>query len=312
MLMLGVPVGAAAQQVLDQRETIIKSKVNVVSLLATVHDRDGKVVKNLTQNDFVLLEDGLPQKISYFSQESDLPLSIGLLVDTSRSQTRVLKEEREASYTFFDQVLREEKDQAFVAHFDTQVEISQGLTSSIAQLDEALRRLIIPEEPATLIYSAVKDCSEKVMRGVPGRKAFILLTDGVAYRETTSIGSAIEFAQRADTIIYVIRFSDPPEIYRPLGAAVGAATKEYAKHELHRMAEETGGVSYDVTKRQSIEEIYSQIEETLRSQYSIGYTPTRIEADGQYHKIKLSTRERRLAVHTRDGYYASDGTGQRN
>jgi VWFA-related protein len=142
------------------------------------------------------------------------------------------------------------------------------------------------------------------MRQVPGRKAFILLTDGLAFRETTPIGSAIEFAQRADTIIYVIRFSDPAEIYRPLGAAVGAATKEHAKHELHRMAEETGGVSYGVTKSQSIEAIYSQIEEALRNQYSIGYTPERMEADGKYHKIKLSTRDRRLVVHTRDGYYA--------
>jgi VWFA-related protein len=104
-----------------QEAPTFSTDVKVVSVLATVHDRDGRVVKDLTQDDFTLLEDGAPQKIRYFSRETGLPLTIGLLVDTSRSQTGVLEQERRASYTFLDHILRENEDKAFVAHFDTRV-----------------------------------------------------------------------------------------------------------------------------------------------------------------------------------------------
>jgi VWFA-related protein len=295
---------AVAASVWVQQDPTISVKVNVVSLLATVHDRDGRVVKNLTADDFVLLEDGVVQKISYFSRETDLPLTVGLLVDTSRSQTGVLEQERRASYAFLEQTLREGEDQAFVVHFDTRVETLQGLTSSRSELASALSRLRIPGEYATLIYSAVQESSENVMRQQTGRKAFILLTDGVAFRDSTSIGTAIEYAQRADTIIFSIRFADPIAVYRPIRAAVLAAASERGKHGLRRMAKETGGVSYEVAKNQSIETIYTEIEDALRNQYSIGYTPGRANADGTYHKIKLTTRDRHLTVHTRDGYYA--------
>ena len=301
---LNILIFAIATTVWAQEGPTISTRVNVVSLLATVHDRDGRVVKNLTQDDFVLKEDGVEQKIDYFSRESDLPLIVGLLVDTSRSQTRVLEQERRASYTFLDQVLRQHEDQAFIAHFDERVEILQGLTSSRSDLASALGLLRIPGHYATLIYSAVQHSSENVMREQKGRKAFILLTDGVAFRDPVSIGTAIEFAQRADTIIFSVRFADPIRAYRPFRAALLAAASERGKQGLHRMADETGGVSYEVTKNQSIEEIYSQIEDVLRNQYSIGYTPARLESDGKYHKIKLATKDRHLVVKTRDGYYA--------
>jgi VWFA-related protein len=130
-----------------------------------------------------------------------------------------------------------------------------------------------------------------------------LLTDGVAFREPTSIGTAIEYAQRADTIIFAIRFSDPVPLYRPFKTAVLRAASERGKQGLHRMSRETGGMTYEVTKGQSIEAIYSQIEDFLRSQYSIGYTPQR-PADGKYHNINLTTKDRHQVVHARDGYYA--------
>jgi VWFA-related protein len=302
---LRILIFAMAARVSGQEVPTFSSKVNVVALLATVHDRDGRVVKNLTPDDFVLLEDGKPQKIRYFSQEADLPLTVGLLVDTSRSQTGVLDQERRASNAFLDEVLRADKDQAFVAHFDKRVETLQGLTSSRSDLSSALNQLSIPGEYATLIYSAVREASENVMRAQTGRKAFILLTDGVAFKDPISLETAIEFAQRADTMVYSIRFSDHHvQFYRPVRAAIFAAASERGKQGLHRMAEETGGVSYEVTKSQSIEAIYSQIEEALRNQYSVGYTPGRLEADGKYHKIKLTAKDRRLIVNTRDGYYA--------
>jgi VWFA-related protein len=294
----------AAARLWAQDVPTISTDVNLVTLLATVHDRGGRIVNNLTRDDFVLKEDGAPQKIRYFSRESDLPLTIGILVDTSRSQRGVLAQESMASNTFLGQVLRESKDQAFVAHFDIRVETLQGLTSSRSELASALGQLTIPDQFATLLYSAIRECSNNVMSKQPGRKAMILLTDGVAFKDPASIESAVESAQRADTILYSIRFSDPVETYRPIRAAVLAAAKERGKQELERMAKETGGVSYAVTKSQTIEAIYTEIENSLRNEYSIGYTPPRAAADGKYHKIKLTTNDHHQIVDARDGYYA--------
>src|SRR5580658_9712652 len=146
ILIVALGAGLRAQQ-----GPKISVRANVVTLFATVHDANGRVVKDLKPDDFLLLEDGSPQKITFFSQESDLPLTIGLLVDTSRSQTGVLEEERRASYTFLDQVLREGKDQAFVVHFDLEVGTLQGPTSSRDALELALARLKIPERDSQLL-----------------------------------------------------------------------------------------------------------------------------------------------------------------
>jgi VWFA-related protein len=292
-----------------QKAPTFSADVKVVSVLATVYDRDRRVVKDLTQDDFTLLEDGTPQKIRYFSRETGLPLTIGLLVDTSRSQTGVLEQERRASYAFLDHVLGENGDKAFIAHFDTQVGVLQDLTSSRQDLAEALRQLRIPGQFATLIFSAVRQCSEQVMRKQPGRKAFILLTDGVAFRDGTSIGTAIEYAQRADTILYSICFSDPIKFYRPVRAAVMAEASKQGKRVLARMAQETGGIAFEVSRGRTIDAVYTQIEEALRNQYSIGYTPERMmegvrRAESTYHTIKLMTKDRSLTVNARAGYYA--------
>jgi VWFA-related protein len=287
-----------------QEKPRISVRSYIVTLFATVHDPDGRVVKNLSQDDFVLLEDGVPQKIEFFSQESGLPLAIGLLVDTSRSQIGVLDQERRASYKFLDQVLRQGKDQAFVVRFDTQVETLQPPTSSRDDLEQALARLKIPERHATLVFSAVKDASKDWMNDFMGRKAFILLSDGVAFKEPTRITTAIEYAQRADTIIYPIRFADPVPLSRPVIGPILAFASKQGKKALQRMADETGGAYYEVTESRSIEQIYAEIEDALRSQYSIGYTPARAESDGKYHKIKLTAKDRRLSVNSRAGYYA--------
>jgi len=301
IILLSLAVAAA---VCAQQAPTISVKVDLVPILATVHDADGKIAKNLTPTDFILKVDGAQQQITYFKQESDLPLSIGLLVDTSTSQRGVLEEERRASYKFLDQVLREGTDQAFVVSFDVRVQTLQHFTSSRTELAAALDRLKIPDQVSTLIYSAVRDSSQDLMQQEKGRKAFILLTDGVAYKEPTSISDAIEFAQRADTIIYTILFSDPNESFGPIRATILKAFKARGKHGLERMARETGGAAYEVSNTQSIEEIYSLIEEALRNQYIIGFTPDRQPPDGKYHKIKLATTDSRLVVNARAGYYA--------
>jgi VWFA-related protein len=301
---LAIQVVALGAGIRAQQKPQISVRVNEVTLFATVHDPDGRVVKNLTRDDFVLLEDGVEQKIDYFSQESDLPLTIGLLVDTSRSQEGVLEDERRASYKFLDQVMRPEEDRAFVVGFDIRVEMLQGVTSSRSELESALSELRIPSRDSTLVFSAVKDASIDPMKQLTGRKAFILLSDGVAYKEHTSITTAIEYAQRSDTIIYPIRYSDPVPLSRPVIGVILSMASEHGKQGMHRMARETGGAYNEVTSTQSLEQIYAQIEEALRNQYNIGYTPVRAKPDGKYHKIKLTTKDRRLIVSARAGYYA--------
>jgi len=282
----------------------ISARVNIVTLFATVHDTDGRVVKNLTRDDFVVSEDGVSQTISYFEQESDLPLTLGLLVDTSRSQIGVIDKERSASYTFLDQMLREGKDQAFVVSFDIHVDTLQSPTSTRSYLEGGLGQLRIPERHGTLVFSAIKNASKEWMYPRMGRKAFILLSDGVAFKDRTSLTEAIEFAQLADTIIYPIRYSDSAPFSTPGIGLILAVASQRGKQGLHRMAQETGGAYFEVTENLSIEQIYAQIEEALRNQYSIGYTPGRTTSDGKYHKIKLTAKNPHLIVSTRAGYYA--------
>ncbi len=278
--------------------------VKVVSLLATVRDRDGRVVKDLNKEDFSLQEDGKPQTIRYFSRESDLPLTLGLLVDTSRSQMDVLERERNASYTFLSQVLREKVDRAFVVSFDERVQVLQGMTSSREALGAALSRLAVPGRVATLLYEAVRQSANGLMRNEKGRKAFILLTDGVSFRDKPNIVTAIEFAQMADTIIYSIRFSGHNPAYRPGRAIVMGIAAENGKRALERMASETGGEALEVSKEKPIEKLFEEIEESLRNQYSIGYTPDRKNETGKFHKIKLVVKDKSFTVRTREGYYS--------
>jgi len=285
------------------QEVKFSADVNVVTLFATVRDKDGAIVNDLTREDFALQEDGAPQTIRYFSRESDLPLTIGLLVDTSRSQISVLEPERRASYVFLDRVLREGTDQACVVHFDTQVEVLQDFTSSRKELGAALDRLAIPGRVATLFYDAIRLSSEDLMKKLPGRKALMVLTDGVDYRGKTSLEEAIEYAQRADTIVYSIRFADSIRLHRPAVAAAQAILSERGKRAMERIARETGGAYFQVSKSDPIGKIYARIEDTLRNQYSLGYTPARTDANGKYRKIKLTATQKNLVVQTRDGYY---------
>ena len=210
-------------------------KVNVVNVLATVRDKHGKVISNLGKDDFVLTDDGRPQTIHYFTRETDLPLTLGLLVDTSLSQRRVLEQERTASHGFLNQMLRADKDKAFVIHFDREVELLQDLTSDPEKLEAALNALKTPEftrtssgggggsDPdsgsgrgshrgfgggGTLLYDSIFLASDELMKKQQGRKALIVLTDGVDRGSKETLETAIATAQRADTVVYSILFKD--------------------------------------------------------------------------------------------------------
>jgi VWFA-related protein len=316
-----------------QQQPKIAVEVKVVNVLATVRDKHGKIVSNMGKDDFVLEEDGHPQTIAYFSKETDLPLTLGLLVDTSESQRRVLDQERTASQSFLDDMVRVDKDKAFVIHFDREVELLQDLTSSRQKLESALR-LLDPSPSSqqsggsrphfggggTLLYDAVYLASDEVIKKQQGRKALIVLSDGVDHGSKETLVSAIETAQRADTVVYSILFADkePFQNRSPFGfggpgmGRHGGGQGRYPQQQqerpdgkkiLERISKETGGRLFEVSKKEPIEEIYKTIAEELRNQYSIGYTPASDVGPG-YHKIVLTTKQKDMIVQARDGYYA--------
>ena len=362
--------GAQSQEAQPQTKTEqgstpkISVDVKTVSVPVTVRDKHGKIISNLTKEDFVVEEDGRPQTVNYFAREKDLPLRLGLLVDTSLSQRRVLEEERSASYSFLDHLLRENKDLAFVIHFDREVELLEDFTGSRPKLQAALQSLQTPQMDAnygggqsgggggqggggqgggtggggiggggiggrrggggggrgsghgggTLLYDAVYLAGDDLMRKQQGRKALIILSDGVDHGSKVGITTAIETAQRADTVVYSILFKDDEGYGRssmqmgPFGTGRrgGGRPQEErvdGKKILQQISKETGGRMFEVSKKETVEKIYAEIEEELRNQYSLGYTPDKNTGAG-YHKLHVTTKQQELVVQARDGYYS--------
>jgi VWFA-related protein len=340
------PAGQATAQPTGQQGPPITSEVKMVKMLATVRDKKDHLINNLTKDDFAVEQDGHAQTITYFAQESNQPLTLGLLVDTSMSQRRVLDQEKNASHTFIEQVLRDDKDKAFVIHFDYEVELLQDLTSSRQKLEASLDQLGAPEfsqtrgsDPdadgggrgsyghhggGTLLYDAVYLASHDLMQKQQGRKALIVLTDGVDRGSKESLQDAIETAQRADTLVYSILFADkegydngggyggPHMGHGGMGGGGmgGGGRHRYpeesrpdGKKVLQQLSKETGGRFFEVTKKQSVGDIYDAINEELRNQYGIGYVPDKADATPGYHKIQLTVKPKDLIVQTRAGYY---------
>ena len=340
----------------DEPATTVSVEVNVVNVFATVRDKKGNLIPDLTKDDFTLTEDGRPQSLHYFARDTNLPLTLGLLVDTSLSQRRVLDQERSASRAFLDQMVRENTDKAFIIHFDREVELLQDLTSSHQKLEAALDLLQTPQlnqssdsnSPdsgpgqsghggrgfhggGTLLYDAVYLASNELMQKQSGRKALIILSDGVDRGSKETLQYAMETAQRADTIVYSILFKDDeaypsggrggfglPGIGGPgMGGGMGRRgggrgyppqeSRPDGKKVLEQISQPTGGRLFEVSKKLPVDQIYAQIEQELRTQYNLGYTPDRAEATAAgYHKIQLSTKKKDLVIQARDGYY-SDG-----
>ncbi|MBZ5603297.1 MAG: VWA domain-containing protein [Acidobacteriia bacterium] len=309
----------------------ISTDVNVVNVFATVRNKQGQIVRDLNQDDFLLDEDGRPQTIAYFARESDLPLTLGLVVDTSPSQRLVLEQERGASFKFFDQVLREDQDQAFMIHFDAEVELLQDLTNSRKKLQDALRELetAAPRQlnrrdapnpgqrrprGGTALYDAVLLASDEVMKKQTGRKALVVLSDGVDNASRTTLSDAIASAERSGTLVYCILFAGEERQQFGGGRGMGGGRRggmgRYpqqprgdGKKVLERLAKETGGGFFEGSKKQSLDDIYRQIQEELRNQYSLGYSPDKSEGPG-FRKIHVATKQKGFTVQARDGYYA--------
>ena len=279
------------------------SEVKVVNVLATVRAKNGEFIRNLSKDDFSLSENGHPQTIRYFSKQTDLALTIGLAVDTSLSQEKVLDAERSASFRFLDQVLRDNVDQAFIMQFDFGIQVRQRLTFSRQKLQDALTMVDTPSRKelemqrggGTLLFDAIMTACQDVMKDQGNRKAVIVMTDGVDFGSEATVETAIEAAQRADTLIYSILFSDP--------GAYGFGGPN-GKKPLMRMSQETGGGFFEVSKKQSIDQIFDIIQDELRSQYNLGYVSDEPVRVSEFRRIQLAAKQKGLVVQARDRYWA--------
>jgi VWFA-related protein len=284
---------------------VFTTGVKVVNVLATVRTKTGQLVANLTQDDFALTEEGRPQTIRYFARETDLPLTLGLMIDTSGSQRRVLDAERGASLRFLDEVVREDKDQVFIMQFDSAVQMRRDLTSAVGKLEDALgevdtesmRQLRMQHGGGTLLYDAVVRASEDTMQKRTGRKALVVLSDGVDVGSYGTVQDAVEAAQRADTLIYSILYADP-DAYGIFGGG------GEGKGVLQRLSNETGGSFFEVSKKHTVDQMFDILQQELRTQYNLGYVSDKPVTLSGFRSIQLTAKQKGLTVQARRQYWA--------
>jgi VWFA-related protein len=304
--------GARAQQKIeDDLGAPIKVDVDVVNLYCAVRNKQNALISNLEKGDFNLAEDGTQQTIKYFTRETDLPLTIGLLVDVSNSQRNLIEPERRAASSFFSSVLKK-KDVAFLISFGADSELLQDITGSPRVLQDGLDRMklnggfqglnggpvpTINKPRGTVLFDAVYVASNDMLAKEVGRKAIVLITDGEDEGSRETEKAAIEAAQKADAIIYGILYVDR-QFYGGFGG--GYSGESTLKH----LSEETGGRLFQVERKNTLDSIFDQIQQEMRTQYAIGYTPTNGKKDGSYRKIDLRTANKDLKVQVRKGYYA--------
>jgi VWFA-related protein len=315
LLLLLIPFSGAWAQSKEKQDDLptFKSQVNVVNLFFNVKDKHGMLMPNLSKDDFTVLEDGKPQTIKYFTAETNQPLTLGIMIDSSASQERVLDYEKDAGYEFLKQVLND-KDMAFVISFDVNVDLLQDFTNDNKSLKSALNRARIntgggggslpglgggpfptsTTPRGTLLYDAIYLGAHDKLSSEVGRKAMIILTDGEDQGSQLKIRDAIEAAQKADTICYVILIADR-------GFYAGGYGGDRAMKDL---ANNTGGRVIEASnKADKLRKAFDEIAKELRSQYSIGYTPINSKLDGSFRKIEIRTKEG-YKIQTRSGYYA--------
>ncbi len=256
-----VPLLFARRLLRGQETPTFTTSVKVVNLLASVRTKKGEIIRDLTKDDFSVAENGRPQTIRYFAQETDLPLTLGLMVDTSMSQRKVV---------------------------DTPTR----------------RELQSQTGGGTLLYDAVVMASQDFMTKPSGRKALIVISDGVDTGSEAPITAAIDAAQRADTLVYSILFSDPGAYGIPLPRLFGRVLEPDGEGVLMRMSKETGGHFYAVSKKRTLNQVFDSIQSELRSQYSLGYVSDEPVRVSEFRNIRLTTRRNGLVVQCRDKYWA--------
>jgi VWFA-related protein len=297
----------------QQPTETLKVNVNVVQLFFNVKDKHGALIPNLTKADFAVHEDGTPQTVKYFTAETNLPLTLGILIDSSGSQRNVLDMEKEVGGAFLRQILTD-KDEAFVIDFNIDTDLAQDFTRDVHRLQSALNKvkinsgITIPTLPGagggpvptaatrgTVLYDAVYLSAHDMLAKEVGRKAMILLTDGEDEGSQLKIRDAIEASQKADAIVYVLLCAD-----RGFYGGFGYS----GEGEMRKLTEQTGGRVINVgNKFDKLRDAFDQIAAELRSQYNIGYTPTNTKLDGTYRKLEIKNKQN-YKIQARAGYYA--------
>jgi VWFA-related protein len=307
----GMAVGAAApartQEPSQPQGPIIRTQVNLVNLFVTVRDKSKRIVTDLKQDDFRVLEDNQPQQIAFFSKEVTLPITLALLLDTSGSEQYMLPSIQDAGGRFVERVLRK-GDEALVMSFDSDVDLLSDFTDDRGQIDRAIRkaRINIPsggsvgnnpgpvgsrQITGTALYDAIYlACNEK-LNTEAGRKAIVIVTDAQDEGSKVRLEEAIEAAQRTDTVVHILLVADPH-----FGGGNGGVAR--------KITDETGGRTIVVNSEKHLAEAFDQISEELRSQYTLGYYPTNATHDGKFRKIKVDMSNHDLKVLARKGYYA--------
>ncbi len=307
---LGIP--AFSQQKNEQEipeDSIIRVDVERVSVLFSVRDKRGTFINNLTKDDIEVYEDGKLQETISFDRETDLPLTVGLLIDVSVSQGALIETERAAASQFFGQVLQK-KDMAFIISFGSEAELLQDSTNSVKALERGLSDLrmnsasggyitpgTIPQSNprGTIMYDAVYlGATEKLQHEV-GRKALILISDGMDQGSRIKQNDAIRSALKADSLIYGVYYMDPRFYGYGGGGGYGAMKK---------MSEETGGRAFEVGRKQSLQSIFQEIQDEMRSQYSLSYSSSNPARDGGYRKLEIRSKNKALKIQARKGYFA--------
>jgi VWFA-related protein len=296
----------------DQDIETLNVQVNLKNLYFSVRDKNG-FITNLHKDDCTIEEDKVPQTIKNFTQEKSLPLTIGILLDTSGSQQNVLPLEQESGATFLRDVLTP-KDEAFLISFDINIDLLADYTSSARELKRAIDKATINtgagtgsitgngDPRGTLLFDAVFLAANEKLRQEAGRKILVMLTDGGDQGSQETLKTATEAAQKADAIIYVILIAD-----RGFYGGGTFNIGDIGARDMDQLARDTGGRVINVGNNgKKLEDAFNQIQDELRTQYLASYTPTNKKADGTFRKIDMSCGKN-LKVQTRKGYYAMAG-----
>jgi len=297
----------------DDAPPSIKVDVDVVNVLFNVRDKKSGLIGNLSKDDFTIFEDGKQQTVKYFNRETDLPLTIGLLIDVSASQMNLIEIEKNAADQFFSHVIRP-KDLAFLISFGAEAELLQDYTSSARLLRAGLQGLRVNSDvgglhpgpvptashpKGTILYDAVYLASSDQLKGQVGRKVLVLITDGEDEGSSYSIKQAIEAAQKADAIIYGFYYVDRG-FYMGHGMVFGGVSDS----ALRQLSEDTGGHVFHIDRKLPLQNAFDELDAEMRSQYAIGYTPTNPAKDGTFRRLEIRTNNKDWKVQARKGYYA--------
>ena len=300
ILMLATGGHTRGQAVLVEEEnSAIKVDVDLVNVLCNVYDKRGFLVNDLNREDFEVREDGKQQELRYFARETDLPLTVALLLDVSGSVRQFLEAEKAAAGRFLKDVLRP-GDQALLMGFGSTMILWQDFTSSVPALEAALARMHaipfhgLPAEgqpmPGTLLYDAIYGTTHQKLKAVPGRKVLVVISDGLDNGSQKKLDQAVAAAETTNTIVYGICYQ---------AGFSGCAF-------LNSLAEPAGGRAFKVDSKTPLSKIFQTIEAEMRSQYALGYIPTNRAHDGRFRKLQVRVHKPSHRVHTRKGYFARE------